>query len=581
MLCSTAIAAVLALMPQAGNAGDAPKPTATQTKTRPAKADTRWTLPDPISPDVVRNLTDAQWRGPNGLVAGVFDQVRARPAMRDAVVNYAQGLAPALKRDLATAGDLAVLTANEKLMLAPNSGAVLNSMRASNAGSTVNMASAFANSPASIGPQAAPVPAPTVYTQSWNRDMIGAQIANARGANYTGSGVTVAVGDTGFDVNNDALKNRLNTTLAKNYVINNSTTAYDPSYVGLQASTDNHGSHVAGTIAAEPVAGVDMRGVAYNARIIPIRVVLGGDEAPDATYPASVPDPLKAALDYFKTLNNVMVYNASYGPKAEGTGLSAWSVSPTSDMVSVGEVLEKGKIIVAATGNDRLSNPTAGKNPSGMGLYPYIRSAHANTGVYIDSGGDTDLKELSTQTGLIIAVMAVGAEKQAAGYSNLCGVAASWCVAAPGGDFSTGSKLAVYSTIPDNTYGGSYGTSMAAPTVSGALAVLIGAFPSYNARDIARLLFSTTEDLGAPGVDAVFGYGLIRLDRATEPVNAPAPGGSVTVAENQTVYWAPPVLTAGGFTKDGKGLLTISGRTTTAGTVTVADGIFAVTARSA
>jgi subtilase-type serine protease len=285
MLCSTAIAAVL-VMPHTGNAGDAPKPGAALTKTRQAKspiAGNPWALPNPISPDVIRTLTDAQWSGPNGLVAGVFDQVRARPAMRDAVVNYAQGLAPTLKRDLATAGDLAVLTANEKLVLAPNSGAVLNSLRASNAGSTINMANAFANSPASVGPQAAPVPVPPVYTQSWNRDMIGVQIANARGANYTGSGVTVAVGDTGFDVNNDALKNRLNLTLAKNYVVNTSGTAYDPTFVGLQSTTDNHGSHVAGIIAAEPVAGVDMRGVAYNARIIPVRVVLGGDEAPDAT----------------------------------------------------------------------------------------------------------------------------------------------------------------------------------------------------------------------------------------------------------------------------------------------------------
>ncbi|WP_163574697.1 S8 family serine peptidase, partial [Klebsiella pneumoniae] len=75
----------------------------------------------------------------------------------------------------------------------------------------------------------------------------------------------------------------------------------------------------------------------------------------------------------------------------------------------------------------------------------------------------------------------------------------------PGGNLAT--DPGIYGPVPDNTYAALQGTSMAAPTVSGAIAVLIGAFPDYNARDLARLLFSTTEDLGKAGLDAVYGYG--------------------------------------------------------------------------
>lgn len=151
---------------------------------------------------------------------------------------------------------------------------------------------------------------------------------------------------------------------------------------------------------------------------------------------------------------------------------------------------------------------------------------------------------------------------------------ASWCVAAPGGDEKTGPE--VYSTVPQNTYAFEAGTSMAAPTVSGAIAVLIQANPTYNAQDLAHLLFSTTEDVGAPGVDSVFGYGLIRLDRATDGPTTLAANTSVSVAANQTTYWSRLLTTAGDFSKIGDGILTVSGRTNVNGNVFAQLGTLAV-----
>jgi subtilase-type serine protease len=585
LLCSTAIAAALALTSQVTSqalaAEPAPSPAAVQSKNKSAKArpDARWTVPT-LSPDVMRYLMDAQWNGPHGLVAGVIDKVRDAPASRDAVLNYARGLAPGMTRDLTTAADLAVLTANDKLALAPNAASALRTYRAGAApANTFNIGNALSSTAASFNdtPRALPPGAPSAADQTWHLTMIGAQIANLRG--YTGNGVAVAVADTGFDINNDALKNKLDLTRAQNYVINSAGTAYDPKYVNIQASTDTHGSHVAGIIGAELIGGIDMRGVAYDATIVPIRLLLGGkDDAPNAVYAPvfnETNNPFVLSLDYFTSLSNVRIYNASYGPDATG-GEKTWtfSKSDNAEAQAAGRAVAAGKIIVAAAGNDRSTAPIAGQNPSGLALMPFVQPGNANAGVYNDNGANLNYSYLQNQTGTIVAVMSVGTDKKPAYYSQFCGVTASWCVAAPGGDVSA--NLGVYSTIPDNTYGAMQGTSMAAPAVSGALAVLVSAFPTYNAKDLTRLMYSTSEDLGAPGLDAVFGYGLIRLDRATAPVTAPAAGATVTVVANNTTYWGPPVTTAGGFTKDGGGILTISGITNTPGTISVTEGTFAV-----
>ncbi|MDE6481526.1 MAG: S8 family serine peptidase [Alphaproteobacteria bacterium] len=94
-----------------------------------------------------------------------------------------------------------------------------------------------------------------------------------------------------------------------------------------------------------------------------------------------------------------------------------------------------------------------------------------------------------------------------ADYSNACGVTMEYCITAPGTNIAT----------EDRTVSG---TSFAAPVVSAAVAVLREAFPYMTAPQITHLLFTTARDLGAPGVDAVYGHGMLDLERATRPVGA-------------------------------------------------------------
>lgn len=562
--------------------------TAKEKAGKPAKAAVRKPL---LSPDIINALDLSARQGVRGVLATVFDNVYRDPSSRDAVLDYARALAPGAVRDLAKAADLGVLTAGQRLVLAPNAAQVLSSRAL--ASSSIG-ASAYA-APASLAPMGnntspnLPSPMPSTFAQTWNLDLIKASTAYGRG--YTGKDasnnpVYVAVGDTGFDTGNAALVNKLDLSRARNYVLNNANTPYDPTFVGVQSANDKHGSHVAGIIAAEKFDNVDMHGVAYDAKIVPIRTITGGRDAPNAVIAPGFSEV--DAMNYFASLANVKVYNASYGPSLpDGTPpQKVWGVGADTqaEVGAITTALQADKIIVAANGNDREDHPAAGLNPNGIALYPFIRPEHANTGVYTDGGANLDYSHLLGEKGIIIGVMSIGIQETAPGsgvwvkipaaYSNFCGVAASWCVAAPGGNLAT--DPGIYGPVPDNTYAALQGTSMAAPTVSGAIAVLIGAFPDYNARDLARLLFSTTEDLGKAGLDAVYGYGLIRLDRATDGPTTLAANATQTVAADTTEYWSKPLTTSGAFNKDGAGILTIAGRTSAPGNVTVLGGVLSI-----
>ncbi|MDO9412287.1 MAG: autotransporter domain-containing protein [Pseudolabrys sp.] len=564
LLSSTALASLVLTHAATGREALPPLPAAI--KAKPAKKAAS------LSAEIDKAIRASALAGKNGLIAGLFDTVQKAPEQRTAALHLATTLAPEHKRDLITAADLGVLLNGQRLVLAPNAAQVM----AGQSGAAAAPVSAPVYAPLANNPSPnLPNPLPHVNDQTWNRTMIGAGVAHGLG--FTGAGVTVAVGDSGFDINNAALVNRLDLTRAKNYIINNANTAYDPAFVGLQSNTDIHGSHVSGIIAAEKFDNVDMYGIAHNARIVPIRVILAGPPAPNAEYADEVIEPTRDALNYFTSLNNVMVYNASYGPSLpNGTPpQSVWTLrNTTAEYGAALGALQAGKIIVAAAGNSREAHPTAARNPAGLALMPFINPSHNNLGVYTDGGNNLDFSALQNQSGQIISVMAVAASKRAATYSNLCGVTASWCVAAPGGD--TPFDRGVYSTVPLNTYGFTEGTSMAAPAVSGAIAVLISAFPTYTAQDLAHLLFSTTEDLGAPGIDGVFGHGLIRLDRAVAGPTSLAAGAAVNVAQDTTTYWSKPLITSGAFSKTGEGILTISGKTFADGNVSVADGTLAV-----
>ena len=111
--------------------------------------------------------------------------------------------------------------------------------------------------------------------------------------------------------------------------------------------------------------------------------------------------------------------------------------------------------------------------------------------------------------GHFVNVVALDNYGKIAWYSNQCGITQNYCIAAPGSGWSTDTKE--YTS----------GTSFAAPVVSGAIATIKEAFPYMTASQITALLFTTATDLGETGVDAVYGWGLLDMEKATKPVGTP------------------------------------------------------------
>lgn len=104
----------------------------------------------------------------------------------------------------------------------------------------------------------------------------------------------------------------------------------------------------------------------------------------------------------------------------------------------------------------------------------------------------------------------------------------------------------IYSTLPNNSYGYMSGTSMATPVVAGVAALLEARWPQLKSTPdkVARILLTTATDLGAPGVDNVYGWGLLNATRAFQAqgnVTMMSANGTSTVM-NGTVATVSPTM---------------------------------------
>jgi len=386
----------------------------------------------------------------------------------------------------------------------------------------------------------------------------------------------------------------------------------------------DHGTHVMG-VAAAARDGQGMVGVAHHASIAHV-TILG-----DPGYPASnnwTQDLLDA---------KVSVMNGSFGPFA-----TPWPLIPagsrdggpnpnyqivnfqflSEDQIrSYASEVEKlsaaDVVMVFSAGNQRSSylQPLAAKVPSGHAIIPLITPANTALGytsnpadavyrIYTDEAdlnnpstwnrnqfpfselNDTNLSRLA---GTLIAVTAANIDQKTgavtlAEFSNRCGIAADWCITAPGVD--------IYSTVPMNTYAGDgwSGTSMAAPFVAGGAAVLRQAFPYMTARQIIEVLLTTATEIDNSSPESIrdFGHGLLNVGRAVKgPIQFGHPSlipGNPSIfapifavdTQGYSSVWSNNISGIGGFSKAGAGILVLTGLNTYTGDTTITGGVLRV-----
>ena len=133
--------------------------------------------------------------------------------------------------------------------------------------------------------------------------------------------------------------------------------------------------------------------------------------------------------------------------------------------------------------------------------------------------------------GHTVAVVATKQDGTIASYSPHCGIAANWCIAAPG------ENVRVATFGPRNGENGVRGwsvlsgTSLAAPYVSGSLAVMKQMFRDQLSNEqLVSRLFSTAKDDGIYANSAIYGHGLLDLGAATNPWGVPGLMGTQSSA---------------------------------------------------
>ena len=101
-------------------------------------------------------------------------------------------------------------------------------------------------------------------------------------------------------------------------------------------------------------------------------------------------------------------------------------------------------------------------------------------------------------------------------HSNRCGTAATYCIAAPGGNITSVSR------INGQTFYDANGTSFAAPLASGGLALIKQEFSSLTNAQVVTRLLNTALDTGEYSQSSIYGHGLMNLNAATTTICASA-----------------------------------------------------------
>ncbi|MEG4498203.1 S8 family serine peptidase [Microcoleus sp. F10-C6] len=294
-------------------------------------------------------------------------------------------------------------------------------------------------------------------------------VAPAWKAGYTGKGVVVAVLDTGFDLGHPDLKSNIwrnPKEIPGNGIdddlngVRDDVNGWDFVDGDATVSPDSndqrgfHGTHVAGIIGAKrngidinyPNNSYEMNGVAYDAQIMPIRVlgVKGGTDK-------NIADGIRYAVN-----NGADVINMSLG------GL----VATPEERKALEYARQRGVVVVMSAGNERDK-----LNPSEPGFPAFYA-----------------LDNLGIAVGAVTSFPG----KQVTVFSNPAGSIPINFVVAPGHE--------VLSTIPIKPgnvgYGFQQGTSMAAPYVAGVVALMLQANPKLTPDQILAILTGTAKPEG-------------------------------------------------------------------------------------
>jgi len=334
----------------------------------------------------------------------------------------------------------------------------------------------------------------------------------------TGTGVKVAVIDTGYRPHTDlsgqfvggydfitdtAIAADGNGRDADASDPGDSTTAGQCGAGEPASGSSWHGTHVAGTIAAKTNNGVGVSGVAFNAKVVPVRVLgkCGG-------YTSDIADAIIWASG-----GSVAGVPANANPaRVINMSLGGGGACDTTTQNAINSARSRGTVVVVAAGNE--NTDASSSNPANCAGVVTVAATNR-------SGG----RAYYSNYGTVVDVAAPGGDARVAG----------------GGILST---LNAGTTVPGaDNYAFYQGTSMATPHVAGVVALMLAKNPSMTPDQVESTLKSTSRAF--PATCSGCGAGLVDANAALGGGVVTPPAGSNETESNNTTATANAVTVSG------------------------------------
>ena len=356
----------------------------------------------------------------------------------------------------------------------------------------------------------------TEYRRTWALEAIHAAEAYALG--YTGEGVTIGVVDFNFDLSSIEVN-----YLGASVGADSQAIAWYEAVIGAGSASELHHGHAVAATAAALKNDDEIHGVAFNADVLGVdffanvntrEVVQGG-------ITVHYSDPWT-----YLTSRGVKIINKSFGfDDGDGVGVPGSATDFYTNEAAV-IAIANGALLVASAGN----------NGEGAGGFEPILSNRE----IVD---DIVANNLEGGPG---AFMMVGSVRQSisgfeiSDFSNRAGSYEDYFIVAPGEGVTF--PFDAPECAPSFVCLGN-GTSLSAPLVSGAAALVLERWPQLTAKEITDILFESATDLGAPGPDPIYGQGMLDVFAALQPLGVTTlsvQGGVPFSTENSGIILGEP-----------------------------------------